>query len=115
MTTKTKLLLYCGAVFAATTVGVCLLAAFGGNPENRWWISGTALTAGWLFAALAFGSGRWAVTSVPSFSLTVYAFAYLMEQRSLDRQASVLLIVAALASATHLWNVRLRRTSEEQA
>ena len=110
MTTKTKLMLYFGAVFAATTVGARLLFAFGENPENRWWISATGMTAGWLFAGIAFGPVRWAVTAVPTFSLSISAISYLIEQRSFDRQASVLLVVAALASAVHLWNVLLRRT-----
>src|SRR5262249_12262840 len=108
MTAKTAVLaalLFYGAVFAMITVGAGLLVAFAENPANRWWISGTATSAGWLFAGIAFGPARWAMTAVPSASLGMFAFAYLKD-RPFDGQGSVLLVAAVLAAALHLWNVR---------
>jgi hypothetical protein len=105
MTTMTKLLLYLGAVFAATTVGLYLLLIYGPDPSHRWWIGATALSSGWIFAGVALGPPSWARTAVPSAIAGLFAFFYVVDH-SLDSRAWTLIAAAAIIAVMHVWSVR---------
>lgn len=111
MTTKTKFMLYCGALFTVCAVGCFLLLFFGGDSTNGWWIGATALSSGWIFAGIAFGPARWALTAVPTAIVGLFAFFY-AKDHPFELRAWILVALAVMANVLLVFFDR--RVSREQ-
>jgi len=110
MVTRTNVMLYLGAVFAACFVGSYLLLWFGADQTHRWWLGATALSSGWTFACVGFGPWRWARTAIPTGIAGTFAYAYVMHH-SFDALAYSFLAAWAVMSGLHVWIARRPRAT----
>src|SRR5712691_9088813 len=97
MTSKTKVMLWLGAVFASVTIAALFGPLF--RPEME-----TVLIAGTVFTflAIAFAPTRWWIVAVPGFMLTVMGLQYFRVHRSEPEGLTVLVVTLAL-NAIVLW------------